>query len=234
MVSRLEVGSPKSSTSGVGESEEDASNGDKLQQSSNGTEAGVCSLPLLDPFFLTSLAHTLELEVSGVSSWASTLALKKDEHDSTNNRDEVERQVHDISDDGAGSELGKRLLDEFAQTADSVSAATDLALLGHEFGLALGDQSAVECVNQALLNEECFREGVEYGATLVQAQQSGINSSQRSVEDCKDSSLGKVSEEEDTSECGKTESDSWDEFGCERLPELAFREEVEDALEYGG
>jgi hypothetical protein len=44
--------------------------------------------------------------------------------------------------------------------------------------------------------------------------------------------LGKVAEEEDTSEGGKTESDGWDEFVRERLPELAFREEVEDALEH--
>lgn len=231
MISRLEVGSPKSSTSGVGKGEEDSSNGNKLQQGSNGTEASICALSLLDPFFLASLVHTLELEVSSVSSRTGTLPLEKDEHDSTDNRDEVERQVHDVSDDGAGSELGEGLLDEFAQAANSISAATDLALPGYEFGLALGDQSAVECVNQALLDEECFRKGVKDGATLVQTQQSGINGGQRSVEDCENSSLGKVSEEEDTGECGKPESDGWNEFRCERLPELAFRKEVEDTLE---
>lgn len=89
-----------------------------------------------------------------MSSRAGALALKKDEHDSTDDGDEVERQVHDVSDDGAGSELGEGLLDEFAQTADSIAAATDLALPGHEFGLALGNQSAVERVNQAFLDKE--------------------------------------------------------------------------------
>lgn len=166
-----------------------------------------------------------------MSSRTSALALEKDEHDSTDNRDEVERQVHDISDDGAGSELGEGLLDELAQTTDSITATTDLALSGHEFGLALGNQSAVEGVDQAFLNKERLGEGIEDGATLVQTQQCGIDGSQRSIEDCKNGSLGKVSKEEDTSECGETESEGWEEPVCERLPELAFREEVEDALE---
>jgi hypothetical protein len=43
--------------------------------------------------------------------------------------------------------------------------------------------------------------------------------------------LGEVAEEEDTGECGDTKSDGGDQLGCEGLPELALREEVEDALE---
>jgi hypothetical protein len=43
--------------------------------------------------------------------------------------------------------------------------------------------------------------------------------------------LREVTEEEDTGECGDAESDGGDQLGCEGLPELALREEVEDTLE---
>jgi hypothetical protein len=43
--------------------------------------------------------------------------------------------------------------------------------------------------------------------------------------------LREVSKEEDTGEGGNTESDGGEQLGYERLPELAVREEVEDALE---
>jgi hypothetical protein len=166
-----------------------------------------------------------------VSSRSSALALKQNEHDGTNDGNEVERQVHDVSDDGAGSEFGEGLGDEFTKTANSITAATDLALLGDELGLALGDQSTVEGVDQAVLDQECLGQGVEDGAALVETQESGIDSGQGTVEDGEDGGLGEVAEEEDTGECGDTKSDGGDQLGCEGLPELALREEVEDALE---
>ena len=230
VTSRFEISGPQSGTGGIGEGEEDTSNGDKLQQSSNGSEASVCALSLLDPLLLTSLVHTLELEVSGVSSGTCALALEQDEHDGTNDRNEVERQVHDVSDDGAGSEFCEWLGDEFTKTANSIAAATDLALPGHELGLALCDQSTVKGIDQAVLDQECLGEGIEDGATLVQAEQSGIDGGQGTVEDGEDGGLREVSEEEDTGECGDAESDGGEEFGRERLPELALGEEVEDAL----
>ena len=42
--------------------------------------------------------------------------------------------------------------------------------------------------------------------------------------------MWKVTEEEDTGECGDTECDGGEKLGCEGLPKLALREEVEDAL----
>lgn len=43
--------------------------------------------------------------------------------------------------------------------------------------------------------------------------------------------MREVSEEEDTGECGDTESDGGKQLGYEGLPKLAVREEVEDTLE---
>ena len=42
--------------------------------------------------------------------------------------------------------------------------------------------------------------------------------------------MREVTEEEDTGECGDAESDGGNQLGYEGLPELALREEVEDAL----
>jgi hypothetical protein len=106
VASRFEVGSPESGTGGVGEGEEDASDRDKLQQGSNSAEASVGALSLLNPLLLTGLAHTLEMEISRMGSRSSALALEQDEHDGTNDGNEVEREVHDVSDDSAGSEFG--------------------------------------------------------------------------------------------------------------------------------
>lgn len=170
VASRFEVGSPKSSTSGVGEGKEDTSDGDELQQSSNGTEASVSALSLLNPFLLLGLIHALELEVSGVGSRSSALALEQDEHGGTDDGDEVEGQVHDVSDDGAGSKFGEWLLDELTKTTNGITATTDLALLGHEFGLALGNQSTVKSIDQAVLDEEGLGQGVEDGAALVETE----------------------------------------------------------------
>ena len=165
-----------------------------------------------------------------MSSRTGALALEEDEHDCTNNGDEVERQVHDVSDDGAGCELGERLLNEFTKTTNGITTTADLALLGDELSLALSDQSAVEGVNQALLDEEGLGEGVEDGAALVQAQQGGIDSGERAVEDGKYGGLRKVAEYEDTGEGADAEQEGGDEFGCERLPKVAVSEEVGDAL----
>lgn len=45
---------------------------------------------------------------------SSLLALDDDEDDCTNDRDEIEGQVHDIADDGAGGEALEGLGDELA------------------------------------------------------------------------------------------------------------------------
>lgn len=205
--SRLKIGSPQSSTGRVCESEEDASNRDKLQQSRNSTKARVCALSLLNPLVLTGLVHSLELEVSGVSSGPSALALEEDEHDGTDDGDEVERQVHDVSDDGTGCELCEWLLDEFAETANGITTTTDLALLGDELSLALSDQSTVERVNQALLNEERLGQGVEDGTALVQTQQSGVDCGKRAIEDGEDGGLREVAEDKDTGEGADAEQE---------------------------
>lgn len=165
-----------------------------------------------------------------MSSRSGALALEQDEHDGTDDGNEVERQVHDVSDDGTGSKFGEWLGDEFTKTANGITAATDLALLGDKLGLALCDESAVEGVDQALLDQKGLGQGIEDGAALVETQQSGIDGGQGAVKDGKDCSLWKVAEEEDTGECGDAESDGRQELGCEGLPELALREEVEDTL----
>lgn len=117
-------------------------------------------------------AYTLELEVSSMSTWSVSLALQHNEDDGAHYRDEVERQVHKVADDGLRRELRKWLGDQFAQARNSVSSSGtfDLTLLSHKFGLAAGDKSAVEGVDQAVLDKESLGEDHGKSATLTQHQ----------------------------------------------------------------
>jgi len=54
-------------------------------------------------FFALHAAHTFELKVSTVRLWAVPLALQYDEGHGPHDWDEVEREIHEISDDDAGS-----------------------------------------------------------------------------------------------------------------------------------
>lgn len=51
---------------------------------------------------------------------AKLASLKYDEEYGTDNGDEVERKVHEVSDDGAGCELCERLGDQLAQLGNRV------------------------------------------------------------------------------------------------------------------
>ena len=57
---------------------------------------GVRSLLLLDMFLLLRTTHALELEVAGVRLGSVLLALEDDKGNRSKDRDEVERQVHNI------------------------------------------------------------------------------------------------------------------------------------------
>ena len=124
----LQLGGPESGTGGVCESKQDACNGHHLEQRSNSAKASVGAPSLLDPLLLALLRHTLELEVACVSRGTGTLALDQDEHNCANDRNEVQRQIHDIADDGTGGELGEGLCCHLSQSRDWVAARLDLAV----------------------------------------------------------------------------------------------------------
>lgn len=55
----------------------------------------------------------LELEVTGMCSGTGTLALQKDKHDCSDDRDEVEREVHEVAYYSRRTVFSERLFDDF-------------------------------------------------------------------------------------------------------------------------
>jgi hypothetical protein len=87
------------------------------------------------------IAHLLELEVSLMRHGAKLATLKDQEDDSTNDRHEVEGQVHEVADDSLRRESHERLLNEFAETSHRITAGLEISPFGYDICLVLLDQS---------------------------------------------------------------------------------------------
>lgn len=120
--------------------------------------------------------------------WSIFATLKDDKRNRANDWDEVERQVHEVPYDRGRGKLGERLAHKASKSSDSVacSARLDLTLFGHKLGVTctcvrivvcslervhtFGDQGAIECVNQAVLDQERFRKYGGQRAAFAQNQ----------------------------------------------------------------
>ena len=67
-------------------------------------------------------------------------ALEDDEHDRPDDGNEVERQVHEVADNGIGGELCEWCLEHLAELCDGIGAGRNLTLGRHEGGLVAGDE----------------------------------------------------------------------------------------------
>ncbi|KAI7508548.1 hypothetical protein KC364_g36 [Hortaea werneckii] len=116
----------------VGECQQKTASG-----SSRVNSPGVCTLPLFHMLLPLLLAHTLELEVSLMCLWAIFATLKDDKRNRANDRDEIERQVHEVPYDRARGELGKGLAHQASKSCNSVACAArlDLTLFGNKLGM---------------------------------------------------------------------------------------------------
>ena len=157
---------------------------------------GVGGLAALDELVLLLLVHLLELEVARVGGGSELAALENHKHHGANDGDEVERQVHEVADDGAGSEFGKGLCGELAQLRDGVAAGLDGALLRNQRGLVARHERAVEGVDQGIVNEEVLAQHVEDGRALAEHQQHRGYEGERAIEDGEDGGLRHVGHDE--------------------------------------
>jgi len=97
-------------------------------------------------------------------------ALQGDEHDGSDDRNKVERQIHEVADDGFGRELGKGSLKNFAELCNRVRSGIDLTFGGYEGGLVAGDEGLVGTVSIAF-----FRGwGIELTPSNVSSKASSI------------------------------------------------------------
>jgi hypothetical protein len=168
----LHISSPESCTDSIRESEEDTGDGNKLEEDCWDTKAmhcqyvvyGPCGIDLpsigglaaLDELLLLLLLHLLELEVPRMRCWAELAALQNDKQNSANDRNEVQRKVHEVSDDGRGRELGEWLRYQFTELCDRVASRLDLSFVGDQRRHVTRHKRAIKDINQSIINHEVF------------------------------------------------------------------------------
>lgn len=74
------------------------------------------------------------------------LTLDNDKYRGTDDRNGIERQIHDVTNDGLWAESFKWTLEDLAQFLHRITARFDLSSLTHDLSVSTCEQSAVECV----------------------------------------------------------------------------------------
>lgn len=95
-----------------------------------------------------------------------TLQIEK--HGRANNRDEVEGQVHDVSNDGRRAELGKGVFYCLSKPLDGITSGLDLATLTDHVDGISRDEGAIERVKNGLLQEPVPRDHIRNGRAFIQ------------------------------------------------------------------
>ena len=150
----LDIGSPESSTNGVGKAEKDAHNWHKLQKSGDSAESCVWSDVIRSKSFGLLLVPSLQAEVSGVCGLSTVASLNEDEDCSANDWDEVEWQVHEVADESFHVELLEWAAGDLGKTGDSVSSGLELAAVRNDAGFIACQKCAVKDINHSVLNDK--------------------------------------------------------------------------------
>lgn len=120
-----------------------------------------------------------------MNRFAPGTSLQSDENDCSHHRDEVERQIHDISDDCAGAEPLKGALDDLAKFGNGVLARLQFSALGDKAGGVVCHEGSVEGVEQGIPEHPVFGEHGYDGGALVEHE-----------ENCRQDSHGTIYEDE--------------------------------------
>ena len=109
-------------------------------------------------FLFLGIVPLLQLEVPRMCRWTCPPTLQYYEHDSAHYWDEVERQIHQVPDQGIGGEFLKRRLRQFAQLPHDTATTLNLPAFRDKICSVLANEYPIECVNQGIFNEEGFGE----------------------------------------------------------------------------
>lgn len=143
------------------------------------------------------------------------LTLQSNEDHSSHDRDEVQRQIHDVSDDSLGAEALEGVLEDLAELGHGVTARLELSALGDEVGGVLGDQGAVEDIQQSVLKDEGLGNHVDNGRALAQNQEASGEDGDGAVDEDHQGELRQVGE----GEHGRKNADAQCQGRNELLPE---------------
>lgn len=144
--------------------------------------------------------------------------LQSDEDDRSHDGDEVERQVHDISDDRTGAELLEGTPDDLAKLCDGITARLQFSTLGYEVVGVLGDEGSVEGVEQGFLEQPILGDCVYDGGTLVEDKEDRRQDSNRPVHEDQHSELRQVGEGEHANQDTRAQHQGRDQLAEEGFP----------------
>ena len=160
--------------------------------------------------YLSSIAAFCPLAVRVIDAsmmWEPTL--QKDEDHRADYGNEVERQVHEVPDDGFGAEFVEGTLENLAQLLHRITARFDLAPLADHIGGIPGKQGSIECIEQCILKQPVARNNVDNCRTLVQDQQDSSEDGKRSVDEDEECQLGEVGQGEHAGNDTDGQGDIW-------------------------
>ena len=179
---------------------------------------GIGSLAALYKLLLFFLVHLLELKVACVSCRTKSATLQDHKENGSHDRDEVEREIHEVADDGAGCELCKWLCRKLAQLRDWVTSGLDGALLRDQSGHVARHECAIEGVNKSIVNKEIFAQQIEDRRALAEHEKNGRNEGERTVEYGEDSGLRHVCHNEHEHRDAEAKGDCRYQLCSERTP----------------
>lgn len=125
---------------------------------------------------------------------ASSTGLDKNKNGSADDRDEVQRQVHKVTNDCLWAELCERTLECLSQPLDWVAAGLDLSTPLYKFALVSGKQSAIKGFQDGILQQIISRDHVDNRGTLVENQEDGGKDREWAIDEDEDGELRQVCE----------------------------------------
>lgn len=81
-----------------------------------------------------------------MSDFAPVPSLQGNEDDGSHHRDEVQRQIQDVSDQRTGAELLKRTLQDLSKFGNRIATGLQFSALGDKIGGVLRHEGSVEGV----------------------------------------------------------------------------------------
>lgn len=96
--------------------------------------------------------------------------MDENENHSANDWDGVERQIHDVPDDGLWTELLEGALDDFAKLLHRISSRLDFTSLADNLSVSASQEGAIEDIQQRILEKVVARYEVDDGSALIQNQ----------------------------------------------------------------
>ena len=126
--------------------------------------------------------------------------LEENENGSSDDGDEVERKIHEVPDDGLGTELLEGALDDLSKLLHWIATGLDLATFADHVRGVASNESAIEGVKERILKEPVPRYHVGYSSTLVKDQENRGKDCKRTVDEDKESEVRQVGEGEHASD----------------------------------